>query len=110
MLIKKLESKINAKIWFMRFWWCIYCCKRNYYCCKKKKFSAYDFEALNITADNANPTNTGHDNTFGEKQLVFKKNAPFINCISKINGVKFDNAEDLDVVMPMYNLVEYSKN
>ena len=94
----------------MRFWWCIYCCKRNYYCCKKKKFSAYDFEALNITADNANLTNTGHDNTFGEKQLVFKKNAPFINCISKINGVKFDNAEDLDVVMPMYNLVEYSKN
>ena len=36
--------------------------------------------------------------------------APFINCISKINGVKIDNAEDLDVVMPMYNLLEYSKN
>ena len=34
----------------------------------------------------------------------------FINCISKINGVKIDNAEDLDVVMPMYNLLEYSKN
>ena len=33
----------------------------------------------------------------------------FINCISKINGVKIDNAEDLDVVMPMYNLLEYSK-
>ena len=41
--------------------------------------------------------------------MVFKNNAPFINCISKINRVKIDNAEDLDV-MPMYNLLEYSKN
>ena len=44
------------------------------------------------------------------KNLAFKNNAPFINCISKINGIKIDNAEDLDVVMPMYNLLEYSKN
>ena len=44
------------------------------------------------------------------KEVIFKNNAPFINCISKINGVKIDNAEDLDVVMPMYNLLEYSKN
>ena len=44
------------------------------------------------------------------KKLVFKNNAPFINCTSKINGVKIDNAEDLDVVMPMYNLLEHSKN
>ena len=44
------------------------------------------------------------------KAAAFKNNAPFINCISKINGVKTDNAEDLDVVMPMYNLLEYSKN
>ena len=44
------------------------------------------------------------------KNLAFKNNAPFINCISKINGIKIDNAEDLDVVIPMYNLLEYSKN
>ena len=44
------------------------------------------------------------------KAVTFKNNAPFINCISKINGVKIDNAEDLDVVMPIYNLLEYSKN
>ena len=42
--------------------------------------------------------------------LAFKNNAPFTNCISKINNVLIDNAEDLDVVMPMYNLIEYSKN
>ena len=44
------------------------------------------------------------------KNLAFKNNAPFINCISKINGIKLDNAEDLDVVMPMFSLLEYSKN
>ena len=42
--------------------------------------------------------------------MVFENNAPFINCISKINGVKIDSAEDLDVVMPNHNLLEYSKN
>ena len=41
--------------------------------------------------------------------LAFKNNAPFTNCISKINNVLIDNAEDLDVVMPMYNLLEYNK-
>ena len=45
-----------------------------------------------------------------KKNLAFKNNAPFINCITKINGVKIDNAEDLDVLMPMYNLLEYKKN
>ena len=44
------------------------------------------------------------------KNLAFENNAPFINCISKINGVQIDKAEDLDVVIPMYNLLEYSKN
>ena len=44
------------------------------------------------------------------KNLVFKNNALFISCISKINGIKIDNAEGLDVVMPMYNLLEYCKN
>ena len=44
------------------------------------------------------------------KNLAFKSNTPIINCISKINGRKIDNAEDLDVVIPMYNLLEYSKN
>ena len=45
-----------------------------------------------------------------EKKLAFKNNAPFISCISKIYNTLIDNAEDLDVLMPMYNLIEYSKN
>ena len=40
------------------------------------------------------------------KNLAFKNNAPYTNCISKINGTQIDNAEDLDLVMPMYNLLE----
>ena len=43
-----------------------------------------------------------------EEPLAFKNNAPFIKGISKINNVLIDNAEGLDVVMPLYNFVEYS--
>ena len=53
---------------------------------------------------------TNPNNSKRNEAVVFKNNASFINCISKINGIKIDNAEDLDVVMPMYNLLQYSKN
>ena len=53
---------------------------------------------------------TNPDNVKRSKSVAFKNNAPFMNCISKIDGEKIDNAEDLDVVMPMYILLEYSKN
>ena len=76
----------------------------------KKTFTADDIDAPNNTAANVNATNTANNNALTDKKLVFKNNAPFINCISKINGAKIDNAEDLDAVMPMYNLLEYSKN
>ena len=42
--------------------------------------------------------------------MSYKNNIPFISCISKINGVLIENAEDLDVVMSLYHLLEYSKN
>ena len=76
----------------------------------KKTFTADDIEVPNNTAANTTATNNANNNAFGKKKLIFKNNATFINCVSKINGVKIDNAEDLDVVMPMYNLLEYSKN
>ena len=43
------------------------------------------------------------------RPLVFKNNAPSIGCISKINNTFIDNAEDLDVAMPLYNSLEDSK-
>ena len=76
----------------------------------KKTFTADDFEDPNNTAANATATNNANNNAFGEKKLILKNNAPFINCITKINGTKIHNAENLVVVMPMYNLLEYSKN
>ena len=57
------------------------------------------------TEQNTNKNNDGHN-----KPFAFKNSAVFINCISKINGVLIDNAEDLEAEMPMYNLTECSKN
>ena len=45
-----------------------------------------------------------------DRRLTLKNNAPLISCISKINGELVENAEDLDIVIPMYNFLEYSKN
>ena len=41
-------------------------------------------------------------------QVAFKNCAPFTKCITKIDGTTIDDAKDLDLVMPMYNLIEYS--
>ena len=45
-----------------------------------------------------------------DKAVTFKNCAPFTNCISEINNTQVDNAKDIDIVMPMYNLIEYSDN
>ena len=45
-----------------------------------------------------------------DKGVAFKNCAPFTSCICKINYTQVDNAKDIDIVMPMYNLVEYSNN
>ena len=45
-----------------------------------------------------------------QKDSAFKNNAPFRSCITKINSTLIDNAEDLDIVIPMCNLLEYSQN
>ena len=76
----------------------------------KKTFIVNDFRDPDNTEAIVTATNNANNNAFNKKKLIFKNNAPFINCITKINGIEIDNAEDLDVVMPMYNLREYSKN
>ena len=45
-----------------------------------------------------------------EKLVIFKNWAPFTDCISEINNTQIDNAKDIDAVIPMYNLIEYSNN
>ena len=60
-------------------------------------------------------TGTGNDDVTKQadekdKGITFKNCAPFTKCVSRINNIDIDNAEDIDIVMPMYNLIEYSNN
>ena len=54
--------------------------------------------------------NTAADANNTNKKVIFKNCAPFTNCISKINNTQIGNAKDIDIVMSMYNLIEYSDN
>ena len=44
------------------------------------------------------------------KKIIFKNCAPFTNCINEINDTKIDNASDINMVIAMYSLIEYSNN
>ena len=69
---------------------------------------AYLLVKGNITVNNTAAAGADANNT--SKKVIFKNCAPFTNCISKINNTQIDNAEYIDIVMPMYNLIEYSDN
>ena len=62
----------------------------------------------NITVNNIMAEGAAANNT--NKKVIFKNCAPFTNCISKINNTHIDDAEYIDIVMPMYHLIEYSDN
>ena len=64
---------------------------------------------ITVTAPGAN---NGANNIRDERNrsLILKNNAPFVSCITGINGELIEDADDLDIVMSMYNLLEYSKN
>ena len=68
----------------MSLQWYIYCCRRKY---------------VTDTSNNAR-----------DKKLGFKSNVPFISCILKINNRLIGNAEELDIVISMYSLIEYRKS
>ena len=59
-------------------------------------------EKISVQGDNDDKTRN--------KKLIFKDNAPFRSCMSKINNTFRDNVEDRDIVTPMYNLLKYSDN
>ena len=64
----------------------------------KGTIAVHNTAAADVDANNTN------------KKVIFKNCAPFFNCISEINNTQVDNANDTDIVMPMYNLIEYSNN
>ena len=80
------------------------------------KSSLYDYSdayilvkgTITITGEGADAAVAQADER--DKEVVFKNCAPFTNCISEINNTQVHNAKDIDIVMPMYNLIEYSDN
>ena len=69
---------------------------------------AYILVKGNISVNNTAGANADANST--NKKVIFKYCAPFTDCISKINNTQVDNAKDIDTVMPMYDLIEYSNN
>ena len=69
---------------------------------------AYILVKGTISANNTAAAGAAANNI--NRKVIFKSCAPFTNCISETNNKQVDNAKDIDIVMPMYNLIEYSDN
>ena len=69
---------------------------------------AYVLVKGNITVNNTAADGAAANNT--NKKVIFKNCTPFTNCISKINNSDIDNAKYIDIIISMYNLIEYSDN
>ena len=88
-------SQINFKTTMLKSSLCDY---SDAYILVKGTITVNSTAAQGATANNIN------------KKVIFKNCAPFTNYISEINNTQIDNAKDIDIVMPMYNLIEYSDN
>ena len=90
-----VNSQIKLKTTMLKSSLCDY---SDAYILVKGTISVNNTAAQGVAANNTN------------KKVIFKNCAPFTNCISEINNTQIDNAKDIDIVMPMYNLIEYSDN
>ena len=63
-------------------------------------------DAYILVTENITSTNTSDANT----RIAFKNRAPFTKCITHINDEHVNNADNLDIIIPMYNLLGYSDN
>ena len=64
---------------------------------------------ITVTAPGVN-NNANNIRDKRNRPVILKNNAPFVSCITRINGELIEDADNLDIVMPMYNSLEYSKN
>ena len=69
---------------------------------------AYILVKGNITVNNTVADGAAANNT--NKKVIIKNSAPYTNCISKINNIQIDKVQYIDIVVPVYNLKEYSDN
>ena len=90
-----VNSQIKFKTTMLKS---IFCDYSDAYILVKGTIIVPDTSAAGATANNTN------------KKEIFKNCMPFTNCISEINNTQVDNAMDIDIVMPMYTLIEYSGN
>ena len=90
-----VNSQIKFKTTMLK---CSLCDYSDAYILVKGTISVNNTAAQGAAVNNAN------------KKVIFKNCAPFTNCISEINNTQIYNAKDTDIVMPVYNLIEYSDN
>ena len=64
---------------------------------------------ITVTAPGVN-NNSNNIRDKRNRPLILKTNAPFVSCITRINGELIQDANDLDIVIAMYNLLQYSKS
>ena len=64
---------------------------------------------ITVTAPGVN-NNTNNIRDKRNRPVILKNIAPFVSCITRINGELIEDADDLDIVMSMYSLLKYSKN
>ena len=65
-------------------------------------------ETITITREGAD--NTAKQTDEKNKEIIFQNYAPITVCISEINDTQIDKAQDLDVVMSVFNFIGYSDN
>ena len=65
---------------------------------------------ITVTTPGVNNNNANNIRDKRNRPVTVKNNAPFLSCITRINGELIEDADDLDIAMSMYNLLEYSKN
>ena len=87
------NSNIRFRTTIMRSNLCDYC-------------DAYILVKGTITVPNTAAAGAAVNNT--NKKVIFKNRVPFTNCITEVNNTQVDDAQKIDIVMPMYNLIEYS--
>ena len=66
-------------------------------------------DTIMVTAPGIN-NNANNIRDKKNRPLILKNNSPFVSCITRINGELIEDPDDLDIVMSMYNLLQYSKN
>ena len=67
-------------------------------------------DAYIVVTGKITTTNPGNDDNVYNRKVSLKNSSPFFNCTLKINSQLIEDAQDIDIVMPMYNLLYYFKN